>query len=167
MRLVTFLARLRFVVALVGLFLSVPAWAGDTPRDRATLKGIHSLQVGVEKMSPDAEQDGLTRSQIKADIESRLRHSGIQVDPANPYLLYVAINTVRDPESSSYVFNISVTFHQGVRLPRSPESLHLATTWSVSHVGRVGVARLADVRPLVIASVDKFITAYLEQNPKK
>ena len=81
MQRVTFLARPRFVVTLVVLFLTVPAWASDTPRDRASLKRISSMQVGVEKIQPDAERDGLTRSQTQTDIESRLRQSGIALDP--------------------------------------------------------------------------------------
>ena len=125
------------------------------------------MQVGVEKIQPDAERDGLVRSQIQAGVESRLKRSRIKLDPSGPYLLYVAISTVRDPDSPTYGFNISVAFHQGVSLPRSPKSLHLATTWSVSRVGMVGLTHLSDVQALVIDQVDKFITAYLEQNPKR
>ena len=166
MRRVTFLARTQFVGTLVVLFLTVPAWAGDTPRDRASLKGIRSIQVGVEKIQPDAERDGLTRSQTQTDVESRLRQSGITLDPSSPYLLYVVINTVRDPASPSYAVDIAVTFHQGVSLPRKPKSLHLATTWSVSHVGLVGADHLRDVRSKVADLVDRFISAYREQNTK-
>jgi hypothetical protein len=125
------------------------------------------MQVGIEKIQPDAERDGLTRSQTQTDIESRLRQSGITLDPASPYLLYVTINTVRDPASPVYAFNIVVTFHQGVSLPRNPKSLHLATTWSVSHVGLVGADHLRDVRSKVADLVDRFISAYREQNPKR
>jgi len=167
MRRVTFFACTRFVVTLIVLFLTASAWAGDTPRDRASLKNISSMQVGVEKMQPDAERDGLTRSQTQTDIESRLRQSGITLDPSSPYLLYVAINTVRDPASPSYAYSVAVTFHQGVSLPRNPKSLHLATTWSVSHVGLVSADHLRDVRSKVADLVGQFISAYREQNPKQ
>ena len=167
MRLVSFLVSLTSVLALVGLLLVVPAWAGDTPRDRATLKGISAIQVGIEKIQPDAERDGLSRSQIQAGVESRLKQSGIKLDTSSPYLLHVVVSTVRDLESPTYGFNVAVAFHQGVSLPRHPKNLYLATTWSVSRVGTVGVARLPDVQSLVIDQVDKFITAYLEQNPKR
>jgi len=164
---VTFLARNQFGLTMAALFLTVSAWAGDTPRDRASLKNISAMQVGVEKIQSGAERDGLTRSQTQTDIETRLRQSGITLDPSSPYLLYVAINTVRDPASPSYAYNVAVTFHQGVSLPRSPKSQHLAATWSVSRIGLVSVDHLRDVRSEVADLVNQFISAYREQNAKQ
>jgi hypothetical protein len=42
-----------------------------------------------------------------------------------------------------------------------------AATWGVDALGAFGSERLREVRPHVIDNVDKFIGAYLEQNPKQ
>jgi len=166
MQLSLFLSRPRIVLALVLLLLTVPAWAGDTASDRASLKGVDSVQVAVENMRPDAERDGLTSSQIQTDVELRLRQSGIKVDSSSPCMLYVRVSTLRN-DDGRYAFNILVSLEQPVMLQRNPKIVQpFASTWNVAEIGTAGATRLRDVRSAVIDEVNKFISAYLEENPK-
>jgi hypothetical protein len=59
MRSLACLSSRRIVLALALLLVSVPAWANDNPSDRASLKGVDSVQVAVENMRPDTERDGV------------------------------------------------------------------------------------------------------------
>ncbi|OFV80454.1 MAG: hypothetical protein A2Y78_03875 [Acidobacteria bacterium RBG_13_68_16] len=168
MRLLTFLSRRRIVLTLALLLCTVPVWAGDGPLERASLKGITSLQALIEPVQPDAERDGLPTSQLEADIELRLRRAGIKVVPLATEVLHVHVNTVKHPDGLVYAFNVSVVFYQVVvplRDIRNQTSLP-AVTWSVALVGVVPTGKLRDVRAEVADLVDQFITAYREQNPK-
>ena len=58
-------ARLTFaLMTLLLLGLTVQAWPSDSPQERATLKGLTAFDVVVEKLSPEAERDGLTIDQL-------------------------------------------------------------------------------------------------------
>ncbi len=169
MRLGGFLLDLRIVLALVVVLLAVPAWPSDLPVNRATLKGVDSMSVQVESPGLDAERDGLTKSQIQTDVELRLRESGIRVSPS-PDWCFLNVNvTTYKTSGDLYAFHISLEFNQWVMLVRDPDRLEYpgVTTWSHGTIGAASASRLPEVRSQVIDLVDKFIAAYLEQNPKK
>ncbi|RPI09980.1 MAG: hypothetical protein EHM71_04665 [Zetaproteobacteria bacterium] len=169
MRVLPFLSRFRIVLSVGLLLAPFPVWAGDGPAERASLKGIPSLQAVVEPVWPDAEGDGLTTAQLEADIELRLRQAGLKVVPLANDVLHVHVNTVKHPDGRFYAFNISVVFYQVVVPLRAMQHQTMlpAATWSVGLVGVVSTATLREVRSEVTALVDKFIAAYLEQNPKR
>ena len=157
----------RIVVAVILLLPAIPARAGDNPWERTTLKGIKHVAVLVEDVSPDMAQDGLTRSQIRTEVESRLRQSGITVVPSSPDFLYVRVGTWKIPGSPAYAVSITVEFRQQVSLVRdSTIPMASTATWGVDALGAFGSDRLREIRPHVIDNVDKFTSAYLEQNPK-
>lgn len=168
MQVAAFLARRRIIVACLAVFLATPAWARDTNLDRASLKGLTAVQVQVTPMDQDAERDGLTRSQLQTDIESRLRQAGIGVDTSAPARLSLEVLTEKEPRSAIYVFNMTLALLQSVNLERNPViSDPAAATWSVAFGGVVSAVYLSQVRSAVSDLVDRFIAAYLEQNPKK
>jgi hypothetical protein len=57
-------------VLLVILAWPVESFAGDTPLDRETLRGLAGVGVVVEDLGTDAKADGLTEEQIQTDVES-------------------------------------------------------------------------------------------------
>ena len=154
------------VLGLALLVLAVPGWAQDTPKDRATLKGIQALQVVVEE-TPEAERDGPPKAQLEAEIESRLRHAGIPVMRSANSVLYVSVTAAKSDAGQAYPYVLSATVEQPVQDPRNPESLRPCATWGLSRFGTVEAARLPTVRSDVAALVERFINAYLEQNPKR
>ena len=73
-----------FVLCMAGLLtligLCPRAFAiGDSEYSRPTLRGLNSVFVLVEEVDPEIERDGLTASQIKTDVELKLRLAGIKV----------------------------------------------------------------------------------------
>src|SRR5207249_4173290 len=55
------------------------SWAGDSEADRATLRGVEGVDVLVEALKPEVERAGVTRQQLKIDVELQLRKAGIRV----------------------------------------------------------------------------------------
>jgi hypothetical protein len=130
------------MLMLVGLTLTCPAGFqafGDSEIRRETLRGLQGVGVLVEDIRPETEHDGLTRDQVRIDVELRLRQSGIRVlsreeraaTPGAPYL-YVNINTYKRPMTEIYSYDISVELNQAVLLTRDPSIWAIgATTWEV------------------------------------
>jgi hypothetical protein len=156
----------RLVVGISLLLLPVSAWGQSSAAQRATLKGINTVEVVVEAIDPVAEQDGLTRSQLQTDIEERLRQAGITVGPTLTGHLYVNVDTVKGDRGQTYAYNVSVQYVQQVVLARDPKAPIFAPTWDTGGVGIVAASRLREVRQDVANYVDQFIKAHLEQNPK-
>src|SRR5512143_1148040 len=103
MRLLTFLSRRRLALGSVLLLLpAAAAWGQDSAAQRATLKGIAIVEVVVEAMDPVAEGDGLTRSQLKTDVELRLRQAAIAVGPNLTGHLYVNVDTEKSDHGQTY-----------------------------------------------------------------
>jgi hypothetical protein len=146
--------------------LGFPAWALDAPQARATLKGITAIKVVVESLGPDVEKDGLTSEQVRAEVEQRLGQAGITVDPSAAEYLYVKISTVKPP-SGFYAYSLHIEFRQPVSLLRDSSVVAYAITWDAGRIGTVGAANLRNLRNSVAGTVDEFITAYREQNPKQ
>jgi hypothetical protein len=151
---------------------AVPAWPLDTPEPRATLKGIAAIVVLVESLKPDAERDGLSRDQLQTDVELRLRKAGIKAVSfggveSSEMLLYLNVNSSKSREVEIYGYSIDLEFLQQVLLARDPRVRTRTATWSTSQTGIVGSRNLSrGVRDSVADLVDRFINAYLEQNPK-
>ena len=169
MRLTTFFCRHRgLALGIALLLLPVPVWGQDNPaHNRATLKGINTVEVVVEAMDPVAEQDGLARAQLQADVEERLRQAGITVGPTLTGHLYVNVDTVKGDHGQMYAYNVEVEYVQQILLMRDPQTLYFAPTWETGGVGMIATSRLREVRQDVANYVDQFIKAYLEQNPKR
>ncbi len=155
-----------FVLGIGLLLLPVAAWGQGSAAQRATLKGIHTVEVVVETIDPAAEQDGLTRAHLQAEVEERLRQAGIPVGPALAGHLYVNVDTVKGEHGQTYAYNVSVQYVQQVVLAREPKAPIFAVTWDTGGVGMIAVTRLREVRQDVANYVDQFIKAYLEHNPK-
>jgi hypothetical protein len=158
-----------FVMVLLTTTLILPTWAGDTLEERATLKGISAVGLLVENLGSDAEKGGLTRKQLGPEVEHRLRKAGINVTPTarNSAIVYINVSTSKSGKGL-YAYSIRVELLQRVHLGRAPEiSLPLGTTWYVGSFGTVRASNLPHLRAKVGELVDKFIHAYLEQNPKQ
>ena len=161
------------ILALSVSWVSRECAAGDDESARSSLKGLGGLGVVVEDMRAEVERDGLTRDQLQADVELRLRKAGIRVvkrddvaaTPGAPYL-YVNLNALKDPDVALYVYALGLELTQRVTLVRDPKITVFAATWGVRGVGTIGVRRLGDLRSTVTDYVDRFINAYLEQNPR-
>ena len=157
---------------LVGL--ASPAPALDTPNERVTLAGLTGVHVVVTEMSAEAEREGLTRSSLQAELESRLRKGGLRVLGATEALtstgrptLELRVILIRSQEASQlYVNSVDLTLRQQIRLTRDRTIESFAVTWSEPpDVGAVEPARVSAVRDAIRAKVEQFVSAWLAANP--
>jgi hypothetical protein len=167
MQLFTVLSLHRLAVGIALLLLPIAGWGQESAGHKATLKGVGIVEVVVEAMDPNAERDGLTRSELQTEIEARLRQAGITVGSNLTGHLYVTVDTAKGDKGQTYAYNVEVEYVQQVVLPRDPQAPIYVPTWETGGVGLIGADRLREVRQDVANYVDQFIKAYLEQNPKR
>ena len=162
------------------LFLTSLPFLTEAAEDRIPFRGLKEVGVFVEDIDPEAIKDGLSKEQIKTDVESKLREAGIKVVPVekslslptSPYL-YVIISTVKFCSGLEYVYGTSVQLKQVVALERGKtvkpsRALLWATTWEKSDgVGITFVEELVgNARAHINEKVDMFISNYSAANPK-
>ena len=142
------------------------ALAADDTLSRSSLKGLKTIGLIVEKLTPAAEAEGLTREQVQRDVELRLKDSGVPVAKEAGGFLYVNVQTVKLPDGSGHSYSIALEFAQPVLLVRDTQILVLGTTWSLSAVGTAAQGKLSLARVDVVTLVDRFVSAYRSVNPK-
>lgn len=140
-----------------------------------SLKGASQVGVAVVPLSPEAEQDGLSRRQLQTDVELRLRKAGIIVRPEEenrhpgvPWLFVEVVN-LRLP-TGLCAYAIGVSCRQLVILYRDEKIVvEEATTWQKPLLlATVGANNMpASVRGDVGDMVDEFINDWLTANPVK
>jgi len=136
--------------------------------DTHLLRGLEGVQVIVEEIQPEVERDGLTKAQLKTDVELALRMSGIKLLSAEERvqilsqpILYLNVNVMKT-QGSGYVFNVDLSAREsGITLRGG---MTWAPTWEWGYVGIT--PSLASIRDYVKDMVDRFINAYLTANPK-
>lgn len=147
--------------------------AQDTELSRTSLKGLTGFAVVVEPLDPNAEKDGLSKDQIRTDVELRLRTAGIKVfteresvsAPGVPYL-NIMLNALKSRASKMWVIALEVSLRQGVALTRDPKVVVIGTTWNAAGVAVVGTTKIAQTRDSIKDLVETFINAWLSVNPK-
>lgn len=148
-----------------------PALAETGQSARQTLRGIKGVLVVITGISPEAERDGLKKSDLQADVESRLKQAGIRVlsraerfqAPGQPHLFVRFIDQKRT-DMELYAISIAVHLEQHVRLTRDAKVLVPAETWGMTGVVSVGAKELQSVRRLVVEYVDMFVEAMSAAN---
>lgn len=159
-----------FFVLFFSLIVNVSLYAMDTEITRQTLKGLQSLYVAVEEIRPNVvkygQRVGLTREQIKKDVEIKLKKAGIKVLLQNEWLttpgrpmLYLNINT-HEYEKYWYAYDIKLEMSQVVFLERNPSTKTMADTWSINMTGVANIGTLNSIRNNAGKVVDRFIEAY-------
>ena len=148
------------------------AHAQDDETTRPTLRGLQGIFVYVEALDPQIEQSGLIRSQIQTDTESQLKSAGIRVLTREDFLkgfghpyLYINVNiSMLKTQITRYLFYLRIELNQEVLLVRAPHTKVSTVTWST---GGWGIDfSLDNIRQTVRTQVDKFVSAYLTENPK-
>jgi hypothetical protein len=156
-----------FIMVLM-LVLSTSVFAGDIKSDRETLKNLKGVHVHVQDLNQDIEQAGLSKDQIRTDVELKLRLAGIKVltllehyeGKGAPYL-HIYLDSHKT-EKGEFVYSLSFGIIQEVRLVRN-NTITDAITWSISGVG---YNNIEGIRAHIKDRADKFINDYLSVNPK-
>ena len=158
------------MVALLVLLL-LPGVSHALTDDQEALVGLKGVEVVIEKIKPAAERLGLTRDQIKTDVELRLRKAGVRVltekerleMPGVPFL-YVNVGIAFNADSTLVAYSIRAELNELVTLDRGFRTR--GAIWDTSRVGGVGTGRISELREDVGDQVDRFINDYLAANPK-
>ena len=150
------------------LLLALPVaigGAGDAPLDRATLRGLKSLNVIIDPIDPELEKVGLTRDALQTRLSSRLRDGGIKVeDGANEFvgLRLLQVRNRRGP----YAVALTIGLYQPVLLVRDQKIRTATQTWEVE---TILLAEPKQLERASLTSVDelaaRFISAYRSVNP--
>jgi hypothetical protein len=160
------------LAALVMGLLLLPgvSWA-ITPNPKA-LAGLKGVYVLIEVLNPQAERLGLTKDQIKTDVELRLLKAGVRVlteeeqriTPGKPSL-YVNINTHIEKDLAVIPLSIRIDLNEIVTLATGIKTI--GTIWHTGSVGVVGKKSIKKIRDAVNQDIDRFINDYLAANRKR
>lgn len=154
--------------------------AAGLAADAQSLKGIAGIWVLVENLDPDLQKAGLTKGELRSDVEDRLRESGIAVEPpsesgAGPFL-YLKLTDIAVPaggkrkskarsRNEGTALYVRLELQQSVALKREPSSSLLADTWRQSVIGYAEPARAGETaRGWVRELTERFVKAYRTAN---
>jgi hypothetical protein len=136
---------------------------------RESLRDLKRLSVVIEHLSPQVEENGLTREHLCQLVRHRLHEEGIEILPKEeiypgvPYL-YVNVNVMKTNVGLN-VFATQVVLKQRMILPREPfVEMHVAT-WETAGVGTVGTNNLTAIAESICKLIDKFSNEYQVMNP--
>lgn len=137
--------------------------------DVLSLWSVKGVYVSIPDLNEAARTSGLTKEQLKTDVELKLRSAGIKVNTREEYRnskgkaeLIVSFTT----NDEHFFTMVNVVFTQRVNLVRIPKLQIVAVTWS-SHGGYPFKIFKEGAQLGVEDGVDDFINAYLTANPKK
>jgi len=153
---------LLMAIALAGL----PAGAAnDGPMERATLRGLKSLNVVIDTLDPALTRDGIAPDSLRTRIEREIHGADITVDHDAKEFLGLRITQVRGGRGP-YALCFSLGLYQPVMLARDKDVHTVTQTWEVVSVV------MADPKILSGASMDtaldltqRFLTAWKAANP--
>ena len=155
------------------------ATAENTPATRLSLKGLKGIGLRVQPVDPEAQRDGLSTRQVRADVEAQLRKAKIRLltpdeqrQTAQKPSLLVNVATSK-LSTGEHLYSIHVEVAQWVATLANPkltiaEAVPVpAKTWSAPSVFGIAPAKgiKQDARKAVRAMVDEFIRAYSQANP--
>jgi hypothetical protein len=160
--------RLLIIFAFLLVLQSI-VFAGDTDSDRETLRGITAVHVVVD-INTEIMEKGLSKTQVRTDVELRLRLAGIRVLTSEEYyvdtthagMLSVGIGGGTRETSPYYIYSISVELWQPALLVRNG-SWVMALTYIESFDGFTN--KRSTIRNVTKDAIDLFINDFLSVNP--
>lgn len=155
----------RLVPLLLLLPFSIEA-AGDSALDRATLLGLKTLGVVIDRIDPELVKEGFDGQTFQNRIEIRLRNAGLPVAQNSNEFLGLRLLHVRGGRGP-FAVCVSIGLYQPVVLVRDAKVKTATQTWEADTVlmapsKMVFNASLDSVDELV----DHFISAWRSVNPQ-
>jgi len=154
----------RSICLFAALVAPVLLHAGDTPRDRATLKGATSVSVIIDVLPADFGKEGVTAELLRDRLTQRLREVNVPLEDSAKEFLGLRISSVRDTRGP-YAVAISLGFYQPVTLTRDPAVRLAPPTWDADSVLMAPAKVLSRA---VLESIDdlanRFISAWRSVN---
>jgi hypothetical protein len=139
--------------------------AGDAALDRATLQGLKTIGVVIDRIDPELVKQGFDRVALQSRIDVRLRKAGLPVAKNSNEFLGLRLLQVRGGRGP-YALCVSIGLYQPVVLARDSKIRTATQTWEADTV------LIAQPKLLYAASldsidelVDRFIAAWHSVNP--
>ena len=137
--------------------------------DREALKGLKTVILAVEDIPLEVQRQGVTETAVRADVELRLRQSGLRVvdllqDAEG--IISVSLDTLPGDDSalpSNYFYVLSFSLLEKVTLQRSGLPLSGRTYFRL-RLGRQPTLRLGELREALRGVADEFCNDYLAAN---
>ena len=136
-----------------------------------SLRGLSGVLIKVD-LAEEVKKDGLTQSQVSADVELALQQARIKIlsqdkwqnTLGRPYL-YVRIESAKVQDNwKFYTYAIQLHLIQDVSLFRANQSERLsASTWNSSIIGH---GYLGDIRVHLKEVINRFASDYSTANPQ-
>jgi hypothetical protein len=127
--------------------------------------------VWVGDLAPDITQRGVTKQQLRTEVERQMRRAGIAVfsgqeavAPADLAFVAVSVTTLRHT-GDLYAYAVDLAVYQPATLLHDPTPRSLAT-WTVGSLGLVEAGNLRAISTSVSQQVEHFIQAYQAANPR-
>ncbi len=166
-----------FAVILLLVSFSPNVFAVDSDVTRLTLTGIQGVYVIVEEMQPNIQKHavklGLTKEQLKNDIELRLNEMRIKALSRDEWMktsgkpvLYVSVNT-HEAERYWYAYDIKIELQQVVKMEANPKVNAMAATWSLNMTGMANIGSLNIIKGDMDVLLGRFQQAYWAVNRKR
>jgi len=161
------------IILLLGVVLLLPSVTYAQELARNTLRGLESMYIMVDDLSPDMENLGLLKKDLVEKIAMKLNEVGIQRLTKEEWekivdkpVLYINISTVKTG-LGYYVYSMNIQFFQMVSLLREPSIKKLSMTWRTQ--GYLGSTRGKNLLNTISSGmdeiIDEFVSDYLTANP--
>jgi hypothetical protein len=149
-------------------------FGADEVKDAQSLKGLAAVRVVVEVQGREAQEHGLKPADLRADIESRLKKTGLQLlgehDRAQGMpQLYLNVNVfpAGSGKDGLFVYSVDLSLIQDVRLIRAPNVRATAATWKIpGSLGTIEAKGISGLRSVVGEYADGFVSAHRAANPR-
>jgi hypothetical protein len=160
------------VVAPLLALIGSPVEAGDTPVERATLRGLKAVAVVVEDLGRLEGRAGLSQTTLRAAVEAQLSRAGIDVVPAPKHApgfvyLYVRIRGLRGSLYPTWAVMQEYSVKQGVVHARDAKIASVGATWSKHAISLFTDDALSRLRTDIEKGVDEFISVHRSVNSEK
>ncbi len=158
-------------LTLAMTFFLLPGTSYTLTENQKALVGLKGLKVINPTIEPELERLGLSRDQIKTDVESRLGKAGVRILTREEWVktpgragFSVEIICSNIPETGIFVYGINMNLFEEVTVARGFSAV--GSIWNLGTAGGVEKTKIGQVREVLGDLVDKFINDYLAANPK-
>jgi hypothetical protein len=159
---------------MISLSFSGNVFAGTLHFGQRSLQDLKGVHIGVEPLTQNTKDAGLTKEMVKQDLESRLDKAKIKIVSAKESLfsvpgapsLTVSVKVLETPcpgeESPRYTYTIDLRLIQGVVLARDEQIALHTDTWRANDFGQID--KLDDLRTKIKEIADEFAHSYKAAN---
>jgi len=138
---------------------------GDSPLDRATLRGLQAINVVIDPLDAPVTGAGLSPEVLVRLAEDRLKSGGVPVDPKAVEFLGIRLSSLHAAKKSPYSLCLTIGLYQSVALVRNRDLKTATQTWES------GTLLLAPPKLLTSSTldalnglVDRFVAAWKSAN---